>query len=1763
MSAIPELNSAPYFDDFSPEAKDFLRVLFRPGYAVQARELNQLQAILQTQIERFGNHIFKEGSIIVGGMTTIDTKTPRYLTLEDNYLGEPVITNSILNKEITGVTSGARGYVVAAAANDGPDPKTLIFVPQNGINFSSAEIISVSGGGNAQLKTSSFTGPSSTVSIDVGIFFIKGFFVVNTRQTTFLAKYSNLPDKKAGLVAEIALIDEGDDDTLLDNARGSYNFAAPGAHRLKINLLLSAKDLNFSTDTDKFIELLEVRGGKLYKQTTQPTYSEIEKTLARRTFEGHGDYTIKPFLLDVQNHPTNENYLRAYIEPGKGYVKGIEFETISRQYVDIDKARDTESYNGFDIPLNYGNYIVVTLDEGFPNISTFETLNIYNNAVSVIGTCQVASIQIHNSASYQYRLYLFNIALSSGVIADARSIGNNSTKIFPLVSPYVLYETDAQSFVFESGLKSVSTLEDIDYSSQKIFTSSSSSNSFTFTTSASGRDRFQGAVGSTLDATTKATKYIVIDNASGEQLTTFTASLSTPGSPSSEQSIQIDNLAGTNAVASTGITLIATININNAAARVKVKVKVKTHTGLSQAGASATITLATTASVADDFYNDCQIKLINGTGSGPATYTISDYVGSTRVATISGTFSVVPNNSTTYQLAPPSTTSDDLINGRKYIVTAGSPHSLSVADGIRIIKIVNGTTTDDWFDNSKDVTNRYIFDNGQRDFSYEHANVILRAGQVAPVGSIVIFFEYFQSDGSGFFSVDSYTDYSEVPNYISASGKVFDLRNCIDFRPVRESGGYEVSSLPLARTNLNTDMTYYLPRIDKIVATTDRQFKVLRGVSSLSPKVPEDLSNGMSLYTIYVNPYTFNNLDIFPKYIENKNYTMRDIGKLEQRIENVEYAALLNSLEKDTASMDVRDAQGNDRFKNGFIVDTFSGHGIGDVFNSDYKCAIDFKNQECRPKFKTKSYALTLKPAESSGYTRWQNGPLITKAFTEASFISQPVASQSINVNPFSVFSWRGTMTIDPSVDFWKDERFRPTNVINVNGNNDDIAFGSNWAGSRWNNWQETFQGTDEDDRIEDRLARGELGANLPSVVIPLIGPGSPSDPGRWFYQEINGVPSWVSGVTGEVSPAILGGVAVNATPARTNTGTAIANTPPARARASATSINLGDKVVDVSSIPWMRPRTINFSATGMKPNAVLSPFFDDINISSFIIWTSTNTTDAAGNISGAFTIPDNTFLTGDRILRLSDDASNDPLTETTFAQARYTANGILIHRQTETVNIRPPEPQIPVPQDPLAQTFFVDPNIYPEGLFISSLDLFFRTKDAAIPVTVQIRSTVNGYPSSTQVLPFAEKTLSAGAVAISTNGTTATNFAFPSVVYLEPGEYSIVILANSNNYEVFIAEIGKNKIDTNELISAQPYVGSLFKSQNSSTWTAEQTQDLKFILKRCNFSAGNFTIVLSDYVAAHTKMVYASGINGSTTLIVLNVLGVTVGQNVSGSGIGAGAKVASINGFIVTLTEPHIGNVNSEITFNGKSDGTGLADVIWLGLSSTQFKNASLSSAFVATPVSGTLGTSYENITPNKNFTFGSQRVIHAAAEAFKHRIIGTTTSAFLSPVIDMEKNVVLTIENEINNDSANELNSSGGNARSKYLTRRITLQKPADYLKVYLTAVRPSNTNIELYYKVKSDADAQSFSLKGWTLMEQEFPLANVFSANDSDFKEYIFYPPITGFNTNSTIKYTSSGVTYDTFIEFAVKIVMRSSNTSIIPKIADFRGIALDII
>jgi hypothetical protein len=169
---------------------------------------------------------------------------------------------------------------------------------------------------------------------------------------------------------------------------------------------------------------------------------------------------------------------------------------------------------------------------------------------------------------------------------------------------------------------------------------------------------------------------------------------------------------------------------------------------------------------------------------------------------------------------------------------------------------------------------------------------------------------------------------------------------------------------------------------------------------------------------------------------------------------------------------------------------------------------------------------------------------------------------------------------------------------------------------------------------------------------------------------------------------------------------------------------------------------------------------------------------------------------------------------------------------------------------DPIAQSFYVSP---PSGYFAISIDLFFYSKDPELPVTIQLRPLEYGVPTDS-VYPFSEVVLRPEQISISNNGSIATRVKFDSPIYLK-GEtfHCICILSNSDQYFVHVSRLTEMDLASSSssgvFVTKQPLSGSLFKSQNGSTWTSIQGDDLKFTLYRANFksSTGDVNFYNSD----------------------------------------------------------------------------------------------------------------------------------------------------------------------------------------------------------------------------------------------------------------------------------------------------------------------------
>ena len=300
-------NVSPYYDDYD-EDKAFLRVLFRPGFAVQGRELTQLQTILQKQSSRLGDHIFKDGSSVLGGEVTLDTEVS-YLKLSSSDTAATFADGVISDTSVTAGAGTTRAQVIAAINAVGSDAPTLIIKFISGTAFSTGSTIYLEGSvaTTATVAATSASGNASVVSINRGVYFVGGFFVLCLPQTLVLEKYNNTPTYRIGLTTTESIVDSTTETSLLDPSSGTTNANAPGATRFKITLTLAKKETTsgdpVAANADSnFIELMRVSSGTPTKHVKYPVYGEIEKTLARRTYDESGDYTIKPFPVEIIDH---------------------------------------------------------------------------------------------------------------------------------------------------------------------------------------------------------------------------------------------------------------------------------------------------------------------------------------------------------------------------------------------------------------------------------------------------------------------------------------------------------------------------------------------------------------------------------------------------------------------------------------------------------------------------------------------------------------------------------------------------------------------------------------------------------------------------------------------------------------------------------------------------------------------------------------------------------------------------------------------------------------------------------------------------------------------------------------------------------------------------------------------------------------------------------------------------------------------------------------------------------------------------------------------------------------------------------------------------------------------------------------------------------------------------------------------------------------------------------------------------------------------
>lgn len=459
MAQKTNLNVSPYFDDFDP-TKEYYKVLFSPGRPIQARELNNIQSQIQYQIEKFGSHIFKDGSMVIPGGVTYDF---RYYAVKINPLqfgiDVNIYINNFIGKKIIGRNSRISAtidYIALPTENpeidyitlyvkyiDSGSDNTISQFPDLESFYCDEDVIYgnttiTSGTTFATSISNDSTSTGSAAHVNRGIYFIRGYFVEVEKQTIILDYYDNKPSYKIGFTVNENIVTAKEDNDLYDNAKGFTNYAAPGADRFSISLTLDKRSLDDSGDPN-FIEILRTDDGEIKKEETTTQYSIIRDYLAKRTYDESGDYSVNPFNIQVKESLNNgigndgvffadeltdegntpsEDVGCIVVSPGTAYVGGYDIDKTTTTVLDFTKPRSVETRDGVSLTFRMGNYLRVNNVYGAPLLR--DTIELYNQRSSSnsatglkIGDARVYSFSLTDSQysnnSTSWDLYLYDI----------------------------------------------------------------------------------------------------------------------------------------------------------------------------------------------------------------------------------------------------------------------------------------------------------------------------------------------------------------------------------------------------------------------------------------------------------------------------------------------------------------------------------------------------------------------------------------------------------------------------------------------------------------------------------------------------------------------------------------------------------------------------------------------------------------------------------------------------------------------------------------------------------------------------------------------------------------------------------------------------------------------------------------------------------------------------------------------------------------------------------------------------------------------------------------------------------------------------------------------------------------------------------------------------------------------------------------------------------------------------------------------------------
>jgi hypothetical protein len=1175
MPLKTDFNVAPYFDDYN-ETKNYHRILFRPSVAVQARELTQLQTILQNQIERFGNWAFRSGDIVSECKIT-DIPVLPYIRLSDfstnlsslntqDLVGKLAVSNATgLSARVllanTGFTTDYpnTNIVYVSYTNTGnngathfANNETLTFynIPITGDD--SVDVVAVVNT-YANVKTTTATsGNAHGITVAEGIIFINGNFVKVQAPTYGLVNnygtYAGNNVVGFDLIEQI--ITENQDTSLLDNALGYNNENAPGAHRLKLTPYLVSYDPDAAPKN--FVPIVTYNyGAMVEKAVANDVKSILGKAIEQRTFEESGNYVINPFQVhavsSIGDAVIDPNRFFGVISQGIAYTQGKRVELSASTKADMRRGVDIDESLDNQITFNYGNYLVLNEVAGSFDFVNSANVNLYDTVQQAItnqtysgivtptgnqvGTARMRCFTYNSGTpgtnTAQYFLHLFDVKLNSGY---------NTTNI-----KSVYYDNGGKDGVGDV----VSSLQSSSNKSQLYsFGVNGLKNLRNLTNTIKTQYTYRTLTSSTMNNTGNV--QVILTGGSNEKIP-YGFPITLPDSDASDFNLIVTSNASTSSLSGT----ISISSTNTYIVGSGTNFTSKFYPG-SIIGVGANY--RTVNNIVSDTVMYCNsvwpgtltgqtyvkkyisgqiLPITSSRATGPSSSidtsnSSSFYINTGEQPTVSLSVDVVYNVLRT--IASPAKKG---IQRNRFVKIDTStnpkgPWCLGIADVCTLVKVYS-STDGSYSVNNSDVTSNFVFDSGQKDTHYDFAYLYTKPGyNVASNTKLLVQIDFFTAafaaNSSGFFSVESYPvddssisntyitiNTKDIPLYIDENNTKTPLRDYVDFRPFPVNTANNTASntsyfdtsnstqvtaaisyatvnpsaslvfnnityIPSYGKNLQSDYTRYLPRKDLLLITPNElaPVKVKEGLSKVNPQPPLYPDNAMALAIVNIPEYpsltteqrdslsrinqTSINLirDTTPSIsislVTNRRYTMKDIGKLDNRISNLEYYQQLSLLEKKAVDMKVTDANGLDRFKNGIFAEPFSDYALSAVSDPQYSFNIDSSKGIGRPFINREVIRIKF---NSSSSTASQTGRAITLPYTEQSFMVQPFATK-YRSSALVAFAWNGTLILVPSYDNHNDTINTGSINITIDNSKTWQDFAKGPFGQIWGDWRST-----------------------------------------------------------------------------------------------------------------------------------------------------------------------------------------------------------------------------------------------------------------------------------------------------------------------------------------------------------------------------------------------------------------------------------------------------------------------------------------------------------------------------------------------------------------------------------------------------------------------------------------------------------------------------------------------------------------------------------